>query len=64
MLNISLSMSVLSATCQPSLTFAEAAALQLTTLTAWEMSFDRLQIPVLDDAAVTDINADKPLYWL
>ena len=42
-----------------SLTFAEAAALPLTTLTAWEMLFDRLQIPTLEDAADTN-NEDKP----
>lgn len=29
-----------------SLSFAEAAALPLTTITAWEMLFDRLQVPV------------------
>lgn len=42
-----------------SLTFAEAAALPLTTLTAWEMLFDRLQIPTLEDTADTN-NDDKP----
>lgn len=32
--------------CMPtSLSYAEAAALPLTTITAWEMLFDRLQIP-------------------
>ena len=41
-----------------SLTFAEAAALPLTTLTAWEMLFDRLQIPTLEDAA--EAYNDKP----
>lgn len=34
-----------------SLTDAEAAALPLTTITAWEMLFDRLQIPGGDDGA-------------
>ncbi len=34
-----------------SLSFAEAAALPLTTITAWEMLFDRLQVPVSDSAA-------------
>ncbi len=32
-----------------SLSFAEAAALPLTTITAWEMLFDRLQVPVSDN---------------
>lgn len=32
-----------------SLSFAEAAALPLTTITAWEMLFDRLQVPVFDN---------------
>ena len=31
-----------------SLSFAEAAALPLTTITAWEMLFDRLQVPTGD----------------
>lgn len=34
-----------------SLSFAEAAALPLTTITAWEMLFDRLQVPVPDSSA-------------
>ncbi|MGP9558122.1 zinc-binding alcohol dehydrogenase family protein [Psychrobacter sp. AOP7-A1-24] len=34
-----------------SLSFAEAAALPLTTITAWEMLFDRLQVPVSDSTA-------------
>ena len=34
-----------------SLSFAEAAALPLTTITAWEMLFDRLQVPVSDSVA-------------
>jgi NADPH:quinone reductase-like Zn-dependent oxidoreductase len=34
-----------------SLSFAEAAALPLTTITAWEMLFDRLQVPVSEDIA-------------
>lgn len=34
-----------------SLSFAEAAALPLTTITAWEMLFDRLQVPVSDSSA-------------
>lgn len=34
-----------------SLSFAEAAALPLTTITAWEMLFDRLQVPVSDSLA-------------
>lgn len=33
-------------TMPESLSFAEAAAMPLTTITAWEMLFDRLQIPV------------------
>ncbi|WP_201595693.1 zinc-binding alcohol dehydrogenase family protein [Psychrobacter vallis] len=33
-----------------SLSFAEAAALPLTTITAWEMLFDRLQVPVSDSS--------------
>lgn len=33
-----------------SLSFAEAAALPLTTITAWEMLFDRLQVPTDKDA--------------
>lgn len=36
-----------------SLSFAEAAALPLTTITAWEMLFERLQVPV------TNISTDK-----
>ncbi|MDX1452429.1 MAG: alcohol dehydrogenase catalytic domain-containing protein, partial [Oleiphilaceae bacterium] len=34
-----------------SLSFAEAAALPLTSLTAWEMLFDRLQIPLKENTA-------------
>lgn len=34
-----------------SLSFAEAAALPLTTITAWEILFDRLQVPVSEDIA-------------
>ncbi len=34
-----------------SLSFAEAAALPLTTITAWEMLFERLQIPVSDSSS-------------
>ncbi|WP_040642540.1 zinc-binding alcohol dehydrogenase family protein [Psychrobacter aquaticus] len=34
-----------------SLSFAEAAALPLTTITAWEMLFERLQVPVSDSAS-------------
>lgn len=34
-----------------SLSFAEAAALPLTTITAWEMLFERLQVPVTDGSA-------------
>lgn len=34
-----------------SLSFAEAAALPLTTITAWEMLFDRLLVPVSDSTA-------------
>jgi zinc-binding alcohol dehydrogenase family protein len=34
-----------------SLSFAEAAALPLTTITAWEMLFERLQVPVSDSSA-------------
>lgn len=37
-----------------SLSFAEAAALPLTTITAWEMLFDRLQVPVSENVAVAD----------
>ncbi|MEX0320600.1 MAG: zinc-binding alcohol dehydrogenase family protein [Puniceicoccaceae bacterium] len=33
-----------------SLSFAEAAALPLTTITAWEMLFDRLEVPTDTDA--------------
>ncbi|AMN68060.1 zinc-binding alcohol dehydrogenase family protein [Psychrobacter sp. P11G5] len=39
-----------------SLSFAEAAALPLTTITAWEMLFDRLQVPVSDSS--TDENGN------
>lgn len=34
-----------------SLSFAEAAALPLTTITAWEMLFERLQVPVTHSSA-------------
>lgn len=34
-----------------SLSFAEAAALPLTTITAWEMLFERLQVPVSDGSS-------------
>ncbi|MGP4717630.1 zinc-binding alcohol dehydrogenase family protein [Psychrobacter sp. T6-6] len=34
-----------------SLSFAEAAALPLTTITAWEMLFERLQVPVTNRSA-------------
>ena len=34
-----------------SLSFAEAAALPLTTITAWEMLFERLQVPVTNNSA-------------
>ncbi len=34
-----------------SLSFVEAAALPLTTITAWEMLFERLQIPVSDGSS-------------
>ncbi len=37
-----------------SLSFAEAAALPLTTITAWEMLFDRLQVPVSKNVAGAD----------
>ncbi|WP_289116411.1 zinc-binding alcohol dehydrogenase family protein [uncultured Psychrobacter sp.] len=38
--------------CMPkSLSFAEAAALPLTTITAWEMLFERLQVPVTNNSA-------------
>ena len=42
-----------------SLSFSEAAALPLTTITAWEMLFDRLQVPVApsensDDTKTTE----------
>ncbi|MDN5565226.1 MAG: zinc-binding alcohol dehydrogenase family protein [Psychrobacter sp.] len=37
-----------------SLSFAEAAALPLTTITAWEMLFDRLQVPVSKSVAGAD----------
>lgn len=36
------------------LSFSEAAALPLTTITAWEMLFDRLQVPVSENVAVAD----------
>lgn len=39
-----------------SLSFAEAAALPLTTITAWEMLFDRLQVPVSDSSTDKNIN--------
>lgn len=38
------------------LSFAEAAALPLTTITAWEMLFDRLQVPISDDLATKNGN--------
>jgi len=41
-----------------SLSFAEAAALPLTTITAWEMLFDRLQVPVSDSKA-NDSNSSE-----
>lgn len=41
-----------------SLSFAEAAALPLTTITAWEMLFDRLQVPVSKNVASGN-NADS-----
>ena len=34
-----------------SLSFAEAAALPLTTITAWEMLFERMQVPVTNSSA-------------
>ena len=37
-----------------SLSFAEAAALPLTTITAWEMLFDRLQVPVSENVESAD----------
>lgn len=40
-----------------SLSFDEAAALPLTTITAWEMLFDRLQVPVSDSS--TDENGNN-----
>ncbi len=39
-----------------SLSFAEAAALPLTTITAWEMLFERLQIPVSDSSSGENAN--------
>lgn len=39
-----------------SLSFAEAAALPLTTITAWEMLFDRLQIPISDGSSGESAN--------
>lgn len=39
-----------------SLSFAEAAALPLTTITAWEMLFERLQIPVSDSSSGESAN--------
>jgi len=42
-----------------SLSFAEAAALPLTTITAWEMLFERLQVPVTDGSSgerATDVS--------
>ena len=39
-----------------SLSFAEAAALPLTTITAWEMLFDRLQVPVSDGSSGESAN--------
>jgi len=39
-----------------SLSFAEAAALPLTTITAWEMLFERLQVPVSDSASGENTN--------
>jgi len=38
-----------------SLSFAEAAALPLTTITAWEMLFDRLQVPVSDNLKTENV---------
>lgn len=42
-----------------SLSFAEAAALPLTTITAWEMLFDRLQVPVSDHSTDENSNNEK-----
>lgn len=45
-----------------SLSFYEAAALPLTTITAWEMLFDRLQVPVAssDNADDTNTTENRP----
>ncbi len=40
-----------------SLSFAEAAALPLTTITAWEMLFDRLDVPMREKKSVLVIGA-------
>ncbi|MAX32013.1 MAG: NADPH:quinone reductase [Halomonadaceae bacterium] len=40
-----------------SLSFAEAAALPLTTITAWEMLFDRLQVPETNAGSLLIIGA-------
>ncbi len=42
-----------------SLSFSEAAALPLTTITAWEMLFDRLQVPVASSENADDVQATK-----
>lgn len=42
-----------------SLSFAEAAALPLTTITAWEMLFDRLQVPVSDTSMAKNGNDEN-----
>ena len=39
-----------------SLSFAEAAALPLTTITAWEMLFERLQVPVTNSSSSESAN--------
>ena len=42
-----------------SLSFSEAAALPLTTITAWEMLFDRLQVPVAASENADDTNTTE-----
>ncbi|WP_201551523.1 zinc-binding alcohol dehydrogenase family protein [Psychrobacter fjordensis] len=42
-----------------SLSFSEAAALPLTTITAWEMLFDRLQLPVTPSENSDDTNTTE-----
>ncbi|MBF0657744.1 zinc-binding alcohol dehydrogenase family protein [Psychrobacter sp. NG25] len=42
-----------------SLSFSEAAALPLTTITAWEMLFDRLQVPVATSEDANENSAQQ-----